>query len=46
VTINLFCEGLSRCDRGHSFYRDGTDINVSCFVERTPDSSGIASAAS
>jgi hypothetical protein len=35
VTIHLFCdgEGLSLCPRGHSFYRDGTDMNV-CFAER------------
>ena len=36
VTIHLFCddEGLSLCPRGHSFYRDGTDMNVFCFAER------------
>jgi len=34
VTIRLFCEGLSLCDRGHSFYRDGADFNVFCFAER------------
>jgi hypothetical protein len=34
VTIHLFCEGLSLCPRGHSFYRDGTDMNVYCFAER------------
>jgi hypothetical protein len=35
VTIRLFCKGehLSPCDRGHSFYRDGTDFNVFCFAE-------------
>jgi hypothetical protein len=34
VTIHLFCDGLSLCPRGHSFYRDGTDMNVFCFAER------------
>ena len=34
VTIRLFCEGLSLCDRSHSFYRDGTDMNVFCFAKR------------
>jgi hypothetical protein len=36
VAIHLFCggDGLSLCPRGHSFYRDGTDINVFCFAER------------
>jgi hypothetical protein len=34
VTIHLFCEGLTLCPRGHSFYRDGTDMNVFCFAER------------
>jgi hypothetical protein len=34
VTIRLFCENLSLCSRGHSFYRDGTDFNVFCFAER------------
>jgi hypothetical protein len=34
VTIRLFCEGLSLCERGHSFYRDDTDITVFCFAER------------
>jgi hypothetical protein len=36
VTIHLFCdgEGLSLCPRGHSYYRDGTDMNVFCFAER------------
>jgi hypothetical protein len=36
VTIHIFCddEGLSLCPRGHSFYRDGTDMNVFCFAER------------
>jgi hypothetical protein len=34
VTMRLFCEGLSLCDRGHCFFRDGTDFNVFCFAER------------
>jgi hypothetical protein len=34
VTIHLFCDDLSLCPRGHSFYRDGVDINVFCFAER------------
>jgi hypothetical protein len=34
VTIRLFCEGLSLCDRGHSFYRGGTDMTVFCFADR------------
>jgi hypothetical protein len=36
VTIHLSCDGehLSLCPRGHSFYRDGTDMNVFCFAER------------
>jgi hypothetical protein len=34
VTIRLFCEGLSLCERGRSFYRDGTDMVVFCFAER------------
>ena len=34
VTIHLFCVDLSLCPRGHSFYRDGMDMNVFCFAER------------
>ena len=34
VTIRIFCEGLSLCDRGHSFYRNGMDMNVFCFAVR------------
>jgi len=34
VTLRLFCEGLSLCPRGHSFFRDGIDITVFCFAER------------
>jgi hypothetical protein len=36
ATIQLFCdgEGLSLCPRGHSFDRDGTDMNVFCIAER------------
>jgi hypothetical protein len=34
VTIRLFCKDLSLCDRGHSFYRDGTDFSVFCFAKR------------
>jgi hypothetical protein len=34
VTIHLFCADLSLCPRGHSFYRDGMDMNVFCFAER------------
>jgi len=33
-TIRIFCEGLSLCPLGHSFYRDGTDMNVFCFADR------------
>jgi hypothetical protein len=34
VTTRLFCEGLSLCDRGHSFYRDTADFDVFCFAKR------------
>jgi len=34
LTVRLFREGLSLFDRGHSFYRDGIDMNVFCFAER------------
>ena len=34
MTIHLFCENLSLCPRGHSYYRDGMDMNVFCFAER------------
>ena len=34
VTIHLFCQDLTLCPRGHSFYRDGTDMNVFSFAER------------
>ena len=34
VTIHLFCADLSLCPRGHSFYRDRTDLNVFCFAKR------------
>jgi hypothetical protein len=34
VTMRLFCEELSLSPRGHSFYRDGTDMNVFCFARR------------
>lgn len=33
-TLRFFCADLSLCDRGHSFYRDGTDFNVFCFADR------------
>lgn len=33
-TLRYFCEGLSLCDRGHSFFRDGKDYNVFCFAQR------------
>jgi hypothetical protein len=33
-TIRLFCAGLTLCPRGHSFRRDGIDMNVFCFAER------------
>jgi hypothetical protein len=29
-----FCEGLSLCDRCHSFYHDGIDMTVFCLAER------------
>jgi hypothetical protein len=32
-TIRYFCEGMSLCDRGLSFFRDGKDFNVFCFAE-------------
>jgi hypothetical protein len=31
LTVRVSCEGLSLCDRGHSFYRDGADF---CFAQR------------
>jgi len=31
--IREFCNGLSLCPRGHSFYRNTTDFNVYCFAE-------------
>jgi hypothetical protein len=34
LTIRLFCEGLSLCDRGYTFYSDGTDFNFFCFARR------------
>jgi hypothetical protein len=34
VTIRLFCEDLTLCPRGHSYYQNGTDMNVFCFAER------------
>jgi hypothetical protein len=34
VTIRLFCEGLSLCECGHSFYRDDAYVSVFCFAER------------
>jgi hypothetical protein len=34
ITIRLFCEELSLCQRGHTFYRDGVDFRVFCFAER------------
>ena len=34
VTIHLFCEALSLCPRGHSFYRDSVDMKVFCFADR------------
>ena len=33
VTLHLFCEGLSLCPRGHSFYRDDAEMVVFCFGE-------------
>ena len=33
VTVRLFCEGLSLCDRGHFYRRDDTGFNVFCFAE-------------
>ena len=29
-----FCEGLSRCPRAYSFYKDGQDFKVFCFADR------------
>lgn len=34
LTHRFFCRELSLCDRGHSFYRNGTDFSVFCFAER------------
>ena len=34
VTIRLFCERVSLCQRGHTFRRDDIDMNVFCFAER------------
>ncbi len=34
VFIRAFCEGLSLCQRTHSFRRDYTDMLVFCFAER------------
>lgn len=34
-TLRYFCEGLSLCDRGHCFCRDGSYFNVFCFAEAT-----------
>ena len=33
VTLHLFCEALSLCPRGHSFYRDDVEMIVFCFAE-------------
>ena len=33
AAIRDFCQALSLCPRGHSFYRDRTDFNVYCFAE-------------
>lgn len=33
VTLHLFCEALSLCPRGHSFYRDDVEMVVFCFAE-------------
>jgi hypothetical protein len=35
ITIRLFCEGLSLCPRGHSFYRNDMDMSVFCFAKWT-----------
>lgn len=32
-TVHYFCEDLSLCPRGHSFYCDGRYFNVYCFAE-------------
>ena len=34
VTMHFFCDGLSLCDRGHSFRRDDVDMEVFCFSVR------------
>jgi hypothetical protein len=34
VTMRLFCEGLSLCDRGDAFRHDDVDMNVFCFAQR------------
>lgn len=33
-TVHFFCNDLSLCPLGHSFYRDGKDFNVFCFADR------------
>lgn len=32
-TVRYFCDGLSLCERGHSFFRDGKDYSVFCFAQ-------------
>ena len=32
--IHQFCQGLSLCDLGHTFYRDRTWFRAFCFAER------------
>lgn len=34
VMLRLFCEGLSLCERGHAFHREGVDHVVFCFAVR------------
>lgn len=33
--LRYFCAELSLCQRGHTFYRDGTFFNVFCFAVAT-----------
>jgi hypothetical protein len=34
VTVHLFCEGLSLCQRGHTFHRDDQYWHVFCFAQK------------
>jgi len=34
ITLRLFCDDLSLCNRGHFFWRDSTGFSVFCFSEK------------